>query len=65
MAPAATSREGVFVTGTAAGPMDIVDTIMTAGAAASEAAAYIGARSRQGDVREAATAPVERSMAHA
>jgi len=39
--PCKTNRPGIFVTGTAAGPMDIVDSIVMAGAAASEAAAYI------------------------
>jgi heterodisulfide reductase subunit A len=39
--PCATQRPGVFVTGTAGGPMDIVDSIVTASAAASEASAYI------------------------
>jgi len=39
--PCATERPGIFVTGTAGGPMDIVDSIITAGAAASEASAYI------------------------
>ena len=39
--PCKTNRTGIFVTGTAAGPMDIVDSIVMAGAAASEAAAYI------------------------
>jgi heterodisulfide reductase subunit A len=39
--PAVTDRPGIFVTGTAAGPMDIVDSIVLAGAAASEAAAYL------------------------
>jgi heterodisulfide reductase subunit A len=42
--PCATNRSGIFVTGTASGPMDIVDSIVMAGAAASEAAAYIHAR---------------------
>lgn len=41
LAPCVTSRPGVFVTGTAAGPMDIVDSIIMAGAAAAEAAAYL------------------------
>jgi len=41
--PAKTDRPGIFVTGTAGGPMDIVDSIVTAGAAAAEAAAYIEA----------------------
>jgi len=39
--PALTSIEGVFVAGTAAGPMDIPDTILSAGGASSEAASYI------------------------
>lgn len=39
--PCKTNRTGIFVTGTAAGPMDIVDSIVMAGAAATEAAAYI------------------------
>jgi len=39
--PCITDRTGIFVTGTAAGPMDIVDSIVLAGAAAAEAAAYI------------------------
>jgi heterodisulfide reductase subunit A len=41
VAPAASARDGVFVGGTAAGPMDIVDSILAAGAAAAEAAAYM------------------------
>jgi len=36
-----TAQPGIFATGTATGPMDIVDTIMTAGAAAAEASAYL------------------------
>lgn len=41
LSPSLTDHEGIFVAGTASGPMDIVDSIMTAGAAAAEAAAYI------------------------
>jgi heterodisulfide reductase subunit A2 len=41
ISPCVTNRPGIFVTGTAAGPMDIVDSIVVAGAAASEAAAYL------------------------
>jgi heterodisulfide reductase subunit A-like polyferredoxin len=41
MLPAATDQPGVFVTGTASGPMDIVDSIVLAGAAAAQAAAYL------------------------
>jgi heterodisulfide reductase subunit A len=40
-APAASPRPGIFVTGTAGGPMDIVDSIVTAGSAASAASAYL------------------------
>jgi heterodisulfide reductase subunit A len=39
--PSLTSRPGIFATGTAIGPMDIVDSIIVAGAAASETAAYL------------------------
>ncbi len=39
--PAKTSIEGVFVSGTAAGPMDIPDSILSAGAASSETASYL------------------------
>ena len=42
--PCVTDRPGIFVTGTAGGPMDIVDSIVMAGAAAAEAAAYIEAK---------------------
>jgi heterodisulfide reductase subunit A len=43
ISPCQTDRSGIFAAGTATGPMDIVDSIITAGAAASEAAAYIEA----------------------
>ncbi len=39
--PCATARPGIFVTGTAMGPMDIVDSIVTASSAAAAASAYI------------------------
>jgi heterodisulfide reductase subunit A len=39
--PCATELPGIFVTGTAMGPMDIVDSIITASAAAASASAYI------------------------
>jgi heterodisulfide reductase subunit A-like polyferredoxin len=42
--PARTTVEGVFVAGTAAGPMDIPDSILSAGCAASEVAAYLNVR---------------------
>jgi heterodisulfide reductase subunit A-like polyferredoxin len=39
--PALTSIEGVFVAGTAAGPKDIPDSILSAGCAATEVASYL------------------------
>jgi heterodisulfide reductase subunit A len=39
--PAKTSLGGVFVAGTASGPMDIPDSILSAGAASAEAISYI------------------------
>ncbi len=41
MSPARTTVDGVFVAGTAAAPMDIPDSILSAGCAASEVAAYL------------------------
>jgi heterodisulfide reductase subunit A len=41
IAPTLTDMEGVFVAGVAAGPKDIVDTIVEAGAAAMEASKYL------------------------
>jgi heterodisulfide reductase subunit A len=41
ISPTLTNREGIFATGTAVAPMDIVDSIVMAGAAATEAAAYM------------------------
>ncbi|MAT98275.1 MAG: 4Fe-4S ferredoxin [Anaerolineaceae bacterium] len=57
LAPCRTDRPGIFVTGAAAGPMDIVDSIVMAGAAAAETAAYLHSQ----------TAPVrhERELVHA
>jgi heterodisulfide reductase subunit A len=42
--PCVSARTGIFVTGTAMGPMDIVDSIVTASAAATAASAYIRER---------------------
>jgi len=39
--PAKTSIEGVFVAGTASGPMDIPDSILSSGAASAEATSYL------------------------
>ncbi len=52
--PCATNQPGIFATGTAAGPMDIVDSIVMAGAAAAEAAAYLQAREMSGEVSTSA-----------
>jgi heterodisulfide reductase subunit A len=41
ISPARTNIEGLFIAGTASGPMDIPDAILSAGAASAEAAAYI------------------------
>jgi heterodisulfide reductase subunit A len=45
--PCATARPGVFVVGTAMGPMDIVDSIVTASSAAAAASAYIREHQRE------------------
>jgi heterodisulfide reductase subunit A len=42
--PARTSIKGVFVAGTASGPMDIPDSILSAGSASSEAISYLNIR---------------------
>ncbi len=39
--PSETSRQGIFVTGTAKGPMDIVDSIITASSVAASVSAYL------------------------
>lgn len=46
VAPTLTDMEGVFVAGAAAGPKDIVDTIVEAGAAAMEASKYLASLAR-------------------
>ena len=43
IAPCVTDQVGIYAAGAATGPMDIVDSIVTAGAAAAEAAAYLEA----------------------
>ena len=65
LSPSLTDRPGIFVTGTAAGPMDIVDSIVLAGAAAAETAAYLQDNKQQipGNGRPA-TAEVEAELAH-
>jgi heterodisulfide reductase subunit A len=44
LAPTLTDLDGVFVAGAAAGPKDIVDSIVEAGAAAMEASRYLAAK---------------------
>ncbi|MBW1710257.1 MAG: CoB--CoM heterodisulfide reductase iron-sulfur subunit A family protein [Deltaproteobacteria bacterium] len=41
LAPTLTNSKGIFMAGAVAGPKDIVDTVVEAGAAASEAAIYL------------------------
>ncbi|MBN2215611.1 MAG: CoB--CoM heterodisulfide reductase iron-sulfur subunit A family protein [Bacteroidales bacterium] len=41
LSPSKTSIDGVFVAGTASGPMDIPDSILSAGAASTEASVYM------------------------
>ncbi len=62
ISPTLTMREGIFATGAATGPMDIVDSIVTAGAVAAEAASYIESHNGHG---QAVAAQAERSLAHA
>jgi heterodisulfide reductase subunit A-like polyferredoxin len=42
--PSKTTLDGVFVAGAAAGPMDIPDSILSAGCAASEVASYLSSK---------------------
>jgi heterodisulfide reductase subunit A len=66
MSPACTGRPGVFAAGTAMGPMDIVDSIVLAGAAASEAAAYLEEfRARELTAEPLGTDGKEKVMVHA
>jgi heterodisulfide reductase subunit A len=62
LSPAMTAQPGIFATGAATGPMDIVDSIMTAGAAAAEAVAYIRSQDRPAP---AVPWMVDRSVVHA
>jgi heterodisulfide reductase subunit A len=58
--PTVTTQEGIFVAGTAGGPMDIVDSIMTASAAASQTGAYL--QRHNGHAKTAVAAAVEGSV---
>ncbi len=60
--PALTERPGVFVAGTAAGPMDIVDSIILAGGAAAETAAYLN--EERGHGRLASAVPAQGELIH-
>lgn len=62
ISPCVTHRPGVFVTGTAAGPMDIVDSIVMAGAAATETAAYLRQRHPQPNTHQS---EARRELVHA
>ncbi|MCB9421810.1 MAG: CoB--CoM heterodisulfide reductase iron-sulfur subunit A family protein [Ardenticatenaceae bacterium] len=63
--PTVTRRPGIFVTGTAAGPMDIVDSIVMAGAAAAETAAYLEAgRLLSRKLEVSGKVPAELEVAH-
>jgi heterodisulfide reductase subunit A len=63
--PTFTSRPGIFVAGTASGPMDIVDSILTAGTAAAEASAYLQARSENNPANETVTVNARKELVHA
>lgn len=54
--PCLTDRPGIFAAGVALGPMDIVDSIVSAGAAATAASAYI----RENRVRTSVTENLDR-----
>jgi heterodisulfide reductase subunit A len=59
LTPSRTTAEGIFVAGAAAGPKDIPDSIIEAGAAAMEAAVYL----RQNGVGVAASGEQDRTIA--
>lgn len=55
ISPALTSIEGVYVAGAASGPKDIPDSILSAGAAASEVAGYLASPRPSPKERESAS----------
>jgi heterodisulfide reductase subunit A len=61
--PCQTDHAGIFAAGTAQGPMDIVDSIVTAGAAASAASAYIRQHYAELDGSEPADQEMEKAYA--
>jgi len=52
LSPCLTDEEGIFVAGVAAGPKDIPDSIIEAGAAAMEASIYLRNKRRDGTLAE-------------
>ena len=46
-----TSRDGVFVSGSASGPSDICETVLKSSAAACEAAAVIASSRKQAEIK--------------
>jgi heterodisulfide reductase subunit A2 len=65
ISPTRTNVAGIYAAGTATGPMDIVDSIVTSGAAAAEAAAYLEAIRRHVPVGVTEPAVAERSVSYA
>jgi heterodisulfide reductase subunit A2 len=65
ISPTRTNVAGIYAAGTATGPMDIVDSIVTSGAAAAEAAAYLEATRRHVPVGVTEPAVAERSVSYA
>jgi heterodisulfide reductase subunit A len=63
--PTETIQPGIFAAGTATGPMDIVDSILTASAAAVEAAAYMQRQDSEESIQPVMQRTGERSLAHA
>jgi heterodisulfide reductase subunit A len=64
LSPCVTNCPGIFATGTAAGPMDIVDSILLAGAAAMDAAAYLEGNHASGTAANTAS-DADKVAAHA
>ncbi len=65
IAPCVTDQAGIYVAGAATGPMDIVDSIVTAGAAAAEATAYLEAHNGHERLVEHVVEVEERSLSYA
>ena len=63
ISPTVTNQVGIYAAGAATGPMDIVDSIVTAGAAAAETAAYL--QSHNGHEQLIQRVEEERSLSYA